>query len=268
MINFSEHASQIPGEESVRDNDWKGVLKSLNLEPKGMVERLERATDATALAESKQAFVDRANTWPSNKKDNHNTYVIAPARGSEGDFYGPLAYSGVRSPSYYGIKFPELKTDEDRELFAQYSRIIHTYFTNINGSTLKYSNSRAFQKARINASLLLATVYHRCDQKLPPIEYSQSDNTMMSEICGMIGKKVDGTDMTDKEQAQFLSDLADDYVAQIEGKGIDKKLHPTSKGNDQPYGEYKKNAVSNKIQNMTSKEKDALLAQFLSQQRN
>ena len=169
---------------------------------------------------------------------------------------------------YFGIKFPELKTDEDKEAFAKYTRTIHTYYTNIKHDSLKYNNNKAHTKASMNVALLLATVYSRCDQKLPPIEYSQSDNTMMSEICGLIGKKTDGTDMTDEEQVQFLSDLANDYVAQINGKGIDKKLNSAKKGKDQSYGEYKKTSVSDQIQNMSAKEKDALLAQFLSQGRN
>ncbi len=268
-INMMNTTTQIPGGNEIRDNNWKEIIQGLNIQPKTQTERLDWGTDVGALTESKEMFIERANMWPSNKRDNNNHYVISPDTGKEGaSFYGPLAYSGIRSPYYFGIKFPELKTDEDKEAFAKYTRIIHTYYTNIEHGSLKYDNSKAHMKASMNVALLLATVYSRCDKKLPPIEYSQSDNTMMSEICGLIGKNIDGSDMTDKEQVQFLSDLADDYVAQIEGKGINNSLVANKKSNDKTFGEYKKSEVSDRINNMSAKEKDALLAQFLSQGRD
>ncbi len=212
----------IPGERDVRDNDWKKIVQELNIQPKDSEEQSEWLLDAEALAESKESFVERANAWPSDKHDNRNIYVVSPHDGEKSeDFYGPMAYSGIRSPFHHGIKFPELTNNEDRADFAKYTRTIHKFFTNVD--ELRYTDKKAQTKAFINATMLLATVYARAGDKLTEkLDYTQSDDTPMDEICGLIGKKVDGTDMTDAEQIKFLSNLADRYVAQINSRSVEK----------------------------------------------
>lgn len=257
----------IPGETNVRDNNWKEVMKEVNIQPRSVIEKVDWKTDTAALMTSPEEFANRANTWPSSLKNNRNQYFPTQGKGREEDFFGPLAYCGVRSPFAYGIKIPQLSGEKDAETFALYTRMIHKYFGNIDQSTMLYSNTMAHIKATMNAALLMATVESRCGQDFN-LQYTQSDNTTMSEICGLIGKKTDGTDMTDKEQALFISNLADNYIAQIHGRS--SGLANVSDG--KTYGDYKKEQdsknskeINEQIDKMSPAEQKAMLAKLLSQ---
>lgn len=256
----------IPGETEVRDNNWKEVVRELAIQPRTIVEKADWKTDAVALATSPREFVERANTWPSALRDNRHQYYY-PTSGTEKDFFGPLAYCGVHSPFAYGIKIPQLSGEKEAEDFALYTRMIHKYYTNVDKSTMKYSNQAARTKATMNAALLIATVESRFGRDLG-LKYSQSDNTSMSEICGLIGKKTDGTDMTDKEQAVFISNLADNYIAQIHGRSSGR----ANVSDGKTYGDYKKEQdsknskeINERIDKMSPAEQKAMLAKLLSQ---
>ena len=255
----------IPGETEVRDNNWKEVVKELAIQPRTMVEKTDWKVDAVALATSPNEFVERANTWPSALRDNRNQYY--PTSGAEKDFFGPLAYCGVRSPFAHGIKIPQLSGEKEAEDFALYTRMIHKYYTNVDQSTMKYSNQAAHTKATMNAALLIATVESRFGRDLG-LKYTQSDNTSMSEICGLIGKKIDGSDMTEQEQALFLSNLADNYVGQLRGNARQTAII----SGDKTYGEYKKEVdgkkskeIDEQIAKMSPEEQRAMLSKLLSQ---
>ncbi len=256
---------QIPGETSIQDNNYKEIMKKLNIQPRTIIEKADYQTDIAALMTSPEEFVNRANNWPSALRNNRNAYYLT--KGTEKDFFGPLAYCGVRSPDAHGIKIPRLSGEKEIEMFALYTRMIHKYYTNVDISTLNYATYEAQTKATMNAALLIATVNSRYGQDLD-VEYNQSDDTPMSEVCGLIGKKMDGSDMTDKEQALFISNLADSYVSQL--RGHVKQTATISDG--KTYGEYKKEVdakkakeIDKRIARMSPEEQRRMLSQFLSQ---
>lgn len=256
----------IPGETEVRDNNWKEVMRELNIQPKTMLEKNDWKIDAMALARSPEEFVARANTWPSSLRNNSNQYYPSP--GKDEDFYGPLASTPfIPRMTDWGIKIPPLSGEKETEDFALYTRMIHKYCRNVDTTTTKYSNKRATMKAVMNVALLLAALDSRCGRDLE-IEYTQSDNTPMSEICGLIGKKVDGSDMTEQEQALFLSNLVDNYVSQLRGNQGERVVISDNK----TYGEYKKEldekkskGIDEQIAKMSPEEQRAMLSKLLSQ---
>ena len=85
----------IPGETNVRDNNWKEVMKEVNIQPRSVIVKVDWKTDTAALMTSPKEFANRANTWPSSLKNNRNQYFPTQGKGREEDFFGPLAYCGV-----------------------------------------------------------------------------------------------------------------------------------------------------------------------------
>ncbi len=250
--------------EQVRENNWRELGVCLVTAPISVLERASDKLDFAALKTSKKEFLKLANSWPSYLGKEHDEYVESPVGASQNvDGITPFGYTGIRGfPSYCPIKFPEFKNDEEMGIFAKYVHLVHTYKSSVDSSRLVYETQEASSKAVINAALLLSMVHKKngsCN-----FMYTQSDNTPMSEIYGLLGKKIDGTDMTTKEQIQWFQEVSDDYVNQI--KGVPSKFR-----NDQKYGEFKKEHREPSLREQydaakTPKEKDMIWKKIMSSQ--
>ena len=262
----------IPGENTVKDNNWKMIMDVLDIQPKDEVEKLEWLTDAAAFRKSPEEFIKRANQWRSYTGKEKSQYNISPSSGTEQDFVGPMAYSGVRSPFAVGIKIPNLKNDAEIAAFCKYTRLIHEYKSAVKIDEGLYTNDEAEKLATINAALAAAAL----DRKLASkgidsqggLSYSIDNDTDMGQVCGLIGKTPNGETMTDAQHAKYLSDVVSRFMSVlVEGK----KINPPF----QTYGEYKKEKkeersreLDRQIDQLTPEEKDAMLKRFLSGGRN
>ena len=262
----------IPGENTVKDNNWKMIMDVLDIQPKDEVEKLEWLTDAAAFRKSPEEFIKRANQWRSYTGKETSQYNISPNSGSQQDFVGPIAYSGIRSPFAVGIKIPDLENDAEIAAFCKYTRLIHEYKSAVTIDEGLYTNDEAKKLATINAALALAAL----DRKLAArginsqgvLSYSIDNDTDMGQVCGLIGKNPNGETMSDEEHANYLSGLVSRFIpVLLEGEKV-KPPFPT-------YGEYKKekqeeqsSELDKQINQLTPEEKDAMLKRFLSSGRN